>query len=370
LTVAKLTLSKVSAGDALLLDLEIPDRQFFVITGPAGVGKSHVLRMIAGLEKISLGQISMGEKVINDLAPQERDVAMVFENDSLYPHMTMRENIAFGLKVRRFAKSEIGKRVEDAANALGIGQFLEKKPNECELVTRQRVAIARGVVRQPQLFLYDCPGANLEPSSRAELRNEIANLHQRLQTTTILATADYGEAMSMAERIALLNRDGVEGIGIPRELYQQPGTIAVARSLGDPPINLVRGELKLERGVLQFCEAQGGTIQINLPPLERFEILRAFIGKSIVLGVRPEEVAVVSLGETKEISLVGRFRAVADRVERFGPQTDIHFDTGAHTGTSRIGGLLDHGAAGRRIEFVVNLEKVCFFDPSEGKRVV
>ena len=372
---AKLTFSKVAAGnrgkaDGLLLDLEIPDRQLVVITGPPGVGKSNVLRMIAGLDKISIGQISIGEKIINDLGPPERDVAMVFANDSLYPHMTMRENVAFGLKVRRFAKSEIEKRVEDAGNALGIGQFLDKKPNECDLATRQRVAIARGVARQPQVFLYDCPLANLEPSSRAELRNEIVNLHQRLQTTTILATADHGEAMSMAETIVLLEQGGVQAIGIPRELYEQPESMGLAKSLGDPPMNFVRGELKLERGALQFSEAEGGTIKINFPTLERFEILRSFVGKSLFLGVRPEEIEVVSLREAKETSAVGRFRAIAERVEPFGPQTDIHFNTGAHTGMCRIRGLLDRIEAGRRMEFVVNLEKVCFFDQSGEKRVV
>jgi multiple sugar transport system ATP-binding protein len=370
--VAKLTLSKVAfkAGETRLLDLEIPDRQLVVITGPTGGGKSRLLRMIAGLEKISSGQISIGEKRIDDLAPEKRDVAMVFPRDSLYPCMTMRENIAFGLKRRKFGKSEIKKRVEDAGNALGIGRYLEKKPNECDLAIQQRVAIARGVARQPQVFLYDQPLVHLEPSSRGELRNEIIKLHERLQATTIFATSDKHEAMSMGETIVLLDEGGLQAIGTPRALYEQPGNMAIAKSLGDPSMNFVPGEVKLDRGAVLFSEAEGGTIQINLSSLERFEAVRSFVGKSVYLGLRPEDIEVALLGQAKERNFVANFRAVVARVEPFGPQTDVYFNTGAHTGTCRSNGLLDRSEAGRRMEFVVNLEKVCFFDQSVGKRIV
>jgi multiple sugar transport system ATP-binding protein len=374
--VAKITFSKVPAGyrsgtaDAPLLDLELPEGQLTVITGPPGAGKSNLLRIIAGLDQISAGQVRMGEKVINNLAPHERDVAMVFANDSLYPDMTMRENIAFGLKLRRFAKSEIRKRIEDAGNALEVGPFLDKKPNECDDLTRQRVAIARAAARQPQVFLYDNPLANLKRSGRAELRNAIVSLHERLHTTTVLATADHAEAMSMAQTIVLLDRSAVQAIGYPRGLYEQPESMAVAKALGDPPMNFVQGELTSERGALQFSEADGGTISINFSALPRFEPLRSFIGKPLVLGVRPEEIEVVSLPAAKETNSVGRFRAIAERVEPLGPQTDIHFNTGRHAGICRIKGLLDRSEAGRRMEFVVNLEKVCFFGQSGGKRIV
>ncbi len=369
---AKVTLSKVAtrSGAASLLDLEIPDRQLVVLTGPPGGGKSSVLRMIAGLEKVSAGDITIDEKRINDMAPHKRDVAMVFAGDSLYPHMTVRENIAFGLKRRRFGKSEIKKRVEDAGNVLGIEQYLEKTPSECPMPVRQRVAIARAVARQPQVFLYDHALANLEPGSRGELRNEIVKLHERLQITTIVATADSSEAMSMAETIVLLDENGLQAIGTPRALYEQPENMIIAKSLGDPPMNFVRGELKLDRGGLRFSEAEGGTIQIDLAKFERFEIARSFVGKSVFLGVRPEDIEVASLGGGKGGNSIGNFRAIAERVEPFGPQTDVYFSTGAHSGTSRSSGLLDRSEAGRRMEFVVNLEKVCFFDQSTEKRIV
>lgn len=368
---ANVTLSKVSTADrGPLLDLEIPDRQLVVLTGPPSGGKSSVLRMIAGLEKISSGQISIGGKVINDLAPQKRDVAMVFANDSLYPHMTMRENIGFGLKRRRFGKPEIKKRVDDAGNVLGIGQYLEKTPNECNLAVRQRVAIARGVARQPQVFLYDHGLANLEPTSRADLRSEIVKLHERLQITTIFATADDREAMIMAETIVLIDEAGLQAVGTPRPLYEQPENMVVAKFFGDLPINFVRGELKLDRGALQFCEAEGGTIQIDLSKVERFEVAGAFVGKSIFLGVRPEDIEVASSVGAKEASPTANFRAIAERVEPFGPQTNIYFSTGVHAGACQNTGLLDRRVVGRRMEFVVNLEKVYIFDQSTGKRIV
>ena len=240
----------------------------------------------------------------------------------------------------------------------------------CDLSIRQRAAIARGVARQPQVFLYDHALANVEPGSRAELQNEIVKLHERLQTTTIVATADNREAMSMAETIVLLDEGGLQAVGTPRALYEQPANMFVAKFLGHPPMNFVRGELKLDRGALQFCEAEGGTIQINLSRFERFEIARSFVGNPIFLGVRPEDIEVASSGKGKEGGRTANFRAIAERVEPLGPQTDIYFSTGAHTGTCRTRGLLDRNEAGRRMEFVVNLEKVYLFDQSSGKRIV
>jgi multiple sugar transport system ATP-binding protein len=374
--VAKITLSKVativrgSKGDGPLLDLEIPDRQLVVLTGLQGGGKSNVLRMIAGLEKISSGQISIGDKQINELSPQKRGVAMVFANDSLYPHMTMRENIAFGLKLRRFGKSEIKKRVEDAGNVLGIGSFLEKMPNECDLAVRQRTAIARGVARQPQVFLYDHALANVEPDSRAELQNEIMKLHERLQTTTIVATADNAEAMSMAETIVLFDAGALQALGTPRALYEQPANMFVAKSLGHPPMNFVRGELKLDREALKFFEADGGTIQISFSKFERFEIARSFVGNPIFLGVRAEDVEVASSARGTEGGRTANFRAIAERIEPLGSQTDIYFSTGPHTGICRSRGLINRSETGQRMEFVINLEKVYLFDQSAGKRIV
>ncbi len=235
---------------------------------------------------------------------------------------------------------------------------------------QQRVAIARGVARQPQVFLYDHSLAHLEPGSRNELGNEIVKLHERLQGTTIFATADKREAMSMGEMIVLLDEGGLQAVGTPRALYEQPENMVIAKSLGDPPMNFVRGQVKLDRGALQFSEAEGGTIQMNLSALEGVEALRSFVGKSIYLGVRPEDIEVASSAKAKERNSIANFRAIAERVEPFGPQTDIHFSTGAHTGWCRSNGFLDRSETGRRIEFVINLEKVCFFDQSAEKRII
>ena len=369
---AKVTLNQIAAreGSASLLNLEIPDRQLVVLTGPPGSGKSNLLRMIAGLDRISSGEITLGEKRINDLTPDRRDVAMIFADDSLYPHMTIRENIAFGLKRRRFGKSEIKKRVDEAGAALGIVEYLDKKPNECDVAMRQRVAIARGVARQPQVLLYDHALSLLQQDDRAELQNEIVKLHERLRATTIFATANADEAMSIAETIVLLDENGIQAIGTPRALYESPENIIVAKFFGKPPMNFFGGQLKLERGSLHFIEAENGTIQINLSGIERFEAARSLVGTPVLLGVRPEDLEVVLSGGAKEKSSIGNFRAIAEQVVPFGSRTEIFFNTGAHSGTCRSATFLDRSEAGRRIEFVINLEKVCFFDQSPGKRII
>lgn len=360
----------MDAADARLLDLEIPDRHFVVVTGPRGAGTSRLVRAIAGLEKLSSGEIRLGDKRIDELPPKQRDVAMVFANDSLYPGMTMRENIAFGLKRRRFGKSEITKRVNDAADALGIESHLGKKPHECPLPVRQRVAMARGAATRPQIFLYDDALARLETGDRAELRNEIVKLHERLQATTIFATADGAQAMSMADTLILIDADGVQAIGTPRELYEQPENMAIAKLLGDPPINLIRGELKRDRGALQFCEAGEGTIEINVSMVAHAKTAQLFAGKSVVAGIRPEDIALASSAAARDKNSIANFRAIAEQIEPFGSHTEVHFSTGAHRGRCRSAGLIDRSEAGRRIEFVINLEKVCLFDQSDEKRVV
>jgi multiple sugar transport system ATP-binding protein len=379
LIVAKVTLINVSKvyrarnGEPLTavdrLNLEISDRELVVLAGPPGSGKSSVLRMIAGLEEVSQGDITIGERRINDLSPQDRDVTMVFATDSLYPSMTARDNIAFALKRRGFAKAEIKKRVEDAANILSIGELLERKPRMLSFAQRQRTAIARALVRQPKVFLFDEALSNLDLSSRAELSREIRKLHERLQTTMIFAAADAREAMSLADSIVLLDGGVVQQIGPATVLYREPANMFVAKFLGHPPMNFVRGELRLDRASLRFCEEESGTIEIDLSGHERFD-LRSFIGKPILLGIRPEDIVPAQSAAPKEGTSVANFRAIVEQIEIFGAEKSLHLSTGAHMVTCQSQAQIDQSQGGHRMEFLINLEKIHFFDPISGKRIV
>jgi multiple sugar transport system ATP-binding protein len=350
------------------VSLEIEDREFICLAGPAGCGKSSALRMIAGLEEISKGDISIGAHRVNDVPPKNRDVAMVFENDSLYPQMTTYDNIAFGLKLRKYANTEIKKRVMDAAGVLGIEELLERKPMALSIGQRQRVAIARAIARQPKVFLFDEALANLAAKSRAAFRTEIARLHQRLQTTMIYATADPFEAMTMAERIVVINEGAVQQTDTPRALYDGPMNLFVAGFLGTPPMNFLRGELKQERDSLLFCEANGGTIEVRLPIAER-PGAREFIGKPILLGIRAEDIECVPLAKGSEDSTAG-FPAIADLVEPIGAETDLYLHTGAHEVIARSRRAIDRRESGHRFRFKMNLDKVHLFDPVSTKRIV
>ena len=252
------------------LDLEIPSGVFSVLVGPKGSGASDILRAIAGLEKIRSGEIKIGDRRVNDLAPKDRDVAMVFANDSLYPRMTVRENLAFGLKRHRFAATEVRKRIDDVAAALPIADLFERRPQDLSFVERQRVAIARAVVRQPKVLLFDHPFSCVHDERRVKLRNEVASLHERSRATFLLATDDVDEALSLGEMVAILDGGVVRAFGPSRSLYKRPENIFVAEFFGQPSMNLVRGELKQDRGVARFHESGSGTIQFALPQRREF----------------------------------------------------------------------------------------------------
>ncbi len=373
---ANVTLSKVSTSDRTengltvnALDLEIPDGQFVALVGPAGSGISSVIRMIAGLDNIASGEINIGEKQVNELAPKDRDVAMVFANDSLFPNMTVRENIAFGLKRRRFGQAELRKRTEEAASIFMIGDLLEQKPHGLSLIRKQRVAIARAVVRQPKVFLFDHALAFLDLKSGGELAQEIVKLHERVQATTIFATADGREAMSVAERVALFDKGMLRAVDTPRAFYEQPNDMFAAKFFGDPTMNFIEGELKMNRGVMQFLEANSGTIEIDLSKHERSNNADAFVGKIVVLGVRPEDIDLLIPTHSKGQTPVATFRAISEAIAPFGAHTEIHFNTGAHTAIAHSSTFIDRSDAGRRMEFMVNLNKICLFDPVSGNRI-
>lgn len=348
------------------VSLEIADREFVVLVGPSGCGKSTTLRMIAGLEEISRGDIYIGDKRVNDVAPKDRDIAMVFQNYALYPHMSVYDNMAFGLKLRRYPKSEIKKRVGDAAAILGIEDLLDRKPKALSGGQRQRAAVGRAIVRQPKVFLFDEPLSNLDAKMRVQMRAEITKLHQRLQATMIYVTHDQIEAMTMGDRIVVMNHGRVQQNDTPLKLYNEPDNLFVAGFLGSPPMNFVQGELKAERGTLVFKESKEGTIQVRFAGRE-LAAARDFIGKPVILGVRPEDIEIAEFSRSHDTA---SFPAIVDIVEPMGAETNLYLQTGTHTVICRSQRALDHREAGQRLNFELNAAKAHLFDPGSSQRLV
>lgn len=350
------------------VSLEIADREFVVLVGPSGCGKSTTLRMIAGLEEISQGDIYIGDKRVNDVAPKDRDIAMVFQNYALYPHMSVYDNLAFGLKLRKFPKAEIKKRVVDAAGILGIESLLDRKPKALSGGQRQRVAVGRAIVRQPKVFLFDEPLSNLDAKMRVQMRTEITKLHQRLQATMIYVTHDQIEAMTMGDRIVVMNEGVVQQNDAPLTLYNEPVNLFVAGFLGSPPMNFLSGTLKQDGDKIRFSEIEGGTIDVAFPANERPSV-REFIGKEMILGIRPEDLEVATFSRKEGKSLGIGFPAIVDIVEPMGAETNLYLQTGAHTLVCRSHGAFDHREAGRRLQFEMNLSKAHLFDPVSTNRL-
>lgn len=266
------------------LDLAIKDQEFMVFVGPSGCGKSTALRMIAGLEEITAGTIKIGERVVNDLAPKDRDIAMVFQSYALYPHMTVRENLEFGLKIRKAPKVEMDRRVGEAAEILGLSPYLQRKPRELSGGQRQRVAVGRAIVRQPSVFLFDEPLSNLDAKLRVQMRAEISKLQHRLKTTTIYVTHDQIEAMTMGHRIAVLKDGQLKQVGTPLELYERPQNLFVAGFIGTPPMNFFKAELGPDGATLI-----AGGFSLPVPDCLR-EVTRGRSGRKVTAGIRPENV--------------------------------------------------------------------------------
>jgi len=264
------------------LDLDIADHEFMVLVGPSGCGKSTVLRMIAGLESISAGTISIGDRVVNEVEPKDRDVAMVFQSYALYPHLTIRENIEFGLKIRKLPQPEIDRLVTEAATILGIEKLLDRKPRQLSGGQRQRVAVGRAIVRKPAVFLFDEPLSNLDAKLRVQMRAEIKKLQARLQTTAVYVTHDQVEAMTMGTRICVLNRGVLQQVGAPLEVYERPASAFVAQFIGPPPMNFLRGTLR--DGTVAV-----GSLSVPLPaPLQ--DASAKLAGRKVIAGIRPEHV--------------------------------------------------------------------------------
>jgi multiple sugar transport system ATP-binding protein len=278
-----------SFGDVVAvndMNIEVADKEFLVLVGPSGCGKTTALRLLAGLEEISDGEIKIGDRVVNDVAPKDRDIAMVFQSYALYPHLSVHDNMAFGLKLRKFSKEEIKRRVGEAADILGIHDLLDRKPRQLSGGQRQRVAVGRAIVREPKVFLFDEPLSNLDAKLRVAMRAEINKLHQRLQTTFIYVTHDQVEAMTMATRIAVINKGILLQVDSPQNLYDSPNNLFVAGFIGSPAMNFFPAKLRKDNGKLMI-DTGAFTVAIpseNAKPYETHE------GKNVIFGIRPEDI--------------------------------------------------------------------------------
>lgn len=299
------------------IDLEIKDHEFIVLVGPSGCGKSTTLRMIAGLEDISEGEIRIGDRLVNDVAPGDRDIAMVFQNYALYPHMTVYQNIAFGLKQRRTPKAEIERRVEEAARILDITQLLKRKSRMLSGGQRQRVAMGRALVRNPQVFLFDEPLSNLDAKLRVQMRTEIKRLHQLVPTTTVYVTHDQIEAMTMADRVVIMNAGRIEQVGTPQELYHHPKSKFVAGFIGSPSMNFFPAHVIAQHEGLGVRLENGAILPI---PLSRWHAYSRFKDKAVLLGLRPEHVT-EPRGKAESADLPAR----VDLLEPLGLETLAYF---------------------------------------------
>ena len=268
------------------LNIAIEDKEFLVLVGPSGCGKSTALRCLAGLEDVTQGRVLIGDQVVNDVAPKDRDIAMVFQSYALYPHMTVYDNMAFGLKLRKTPKAEINRRVREAAKILGIEDLLDRRPRQLSGGQRQRVAVGRAIVREPKVFLFDEPLSNLDAKLRVETRANISKLHLQLETTFIYVTHDQMEAMTMASRIAVINKGILQQIDTPQHLYDYPDNLFVAGFIGSPAMNFFNAVLRREDGKLIV---DGDSFKVKIPD-ERVNIYNAYVDKQIVFGIRPEDI--------------------------------------------------------------------------------
>src|SRR5215211_7966147 len=276
------------------VNLEIHDKEFVVLVGPSGCGKTTTLRMVAGLESITSGRILIDDQVVNDLAPMDRDIAMVFQNYALYPHMSVYDNMAFGLKMRKFDKSEIQQRVHQAAEILGIHEYLRRKPRQLSGGQRQRVALGRAIVRHPRVFLFDEPLSNLDAKLRVQMRVELKKLHERLGTTAIYVTHDQVEAMTLGDRVVVMRDGWVQQVGDPMELYNEPANRFVAGFIGSPAMNFAPVRIVAEKGGL-WAIGDGISLEVPAPMTNR---LGPYAGRDVTFGIRPEDLRIVSEADT------------------------------------------------------------------------
>ena len=355
---AKVVLKHIrkSYGDTLIVkdfDLEIKDKEFMVFVGPSGCGKSTTLRMIAGLEEISGGELYIGDRLVNNVSPKDRDIAMVFQNYALYPHMSVAENMAFSLKLKHVSKEEIKKKVREAAEILQLENLLDRKPKALSGGQRQRVAMGRAIVRNPSVFLMDEPLSNLDAKLRVSMRTEISRLHKKLQTTMIYVTHDQIEAMTLGDRIVVMNDGIIQQVDTPMNLYHHPCNLFVAGFIGNPPMNFLKAELVREKDVLY---AQGEGFKAQIPADYAAKLADQ---PQIVLGIRPDDVhdADLLMAEKQEIAFQGRI----DVVEMLGSEVLLHVVHGDQKLTARMPAGKEY-KAGDNVQLVFSMDRMHAFD--------
>lgn len=337
------------------LSLDVKDKEFLVLVGPSGCGKTTALRLLAGLEDITSGTISIGERVVNDVAPKDRDIAMVFQSYALYPHMSVYDNMAFGLKLRKMSKTDIDKRVKEAAGILGIQHLLDRKPKQLSGGQRQRVAVGRAIVREPKVFLFDEPLSNLDAKLRVETRAGISKLHQRLGTTFIYVTHDQVEALTMATRIAVMKDGILQQIGTPGELYDNPTNQFVAGFIGSPSMNFFDATVKGTNGNMMF---DTGTFQLPVPA-DSVESLRKRNDDKYVVGIRPEDIYDASFQAPGIDS--SKIEAKVDVVEPMGSEIYLNLLTGNQPFVARVDPR-STARAGNDVGLAFNINKLHIFD--------
>ena len=338
------------------LDIKVFDKEFLVFVGPSGCGKTTSLRLLAGLEEISDGRIMIGDRVVNDVPPKDRDIAMVFQSYALYPHMSVYDNMAFGLKLRKVPKAEIDKRVKQAAEILGIAQLLDRKPRQLSGGQRQRVAVGRAIVRDPAVFLFDEPLSNLDAKLRVQTRAEISKLHQRLGTTFIYVTHDQVEAMTMATRIAVMKDGLLQQIDSPQNLYDHPGNVFVAGFIGSPSMNFFDATLVEQDGKM-FIDA--GSFKLPIPESKRTQYIGQK-GKKIIFGIRPDDVHAANFAPPGITP--APLKADVDVTELMGNEIFLYLLTGKKQFIARVDPRT-HARAGESIDLIVNMDNMHLFDP-------
>ncbi|WP_457742002.1 ABC transporter ATP-binding protein [Thermococcus sp.] len=339
------------------MTLEVKDGEFMILLGPSGCGKTTTLRMIAGLEEPTRGQIYIGDQLVADpeeevfVPPKDRDIAMVFQSYALYPHMTVYDNIAFPLKLRKVPKQEIDQRVREVAEMLGLTELLRRKPRELSGGQRQRVALGRAIIRKPKVFLMDEPLSNLDAKLRVKMRAELKKLQKQLGVTTIYVTHDQVEAMTMGDRIAVINHGVLQQVGTPEEVYNSPANTFVAGFIGTPPMNFLKGTL-LEDGSMDF-----GEFRLKLLP-DQFEVARDYVGKTLTLGIRPEDIYDAEISPIKDEE--NTVKGVVEILENLGNEKIVHVSVGDHSLTASLPPE-SKAEEGKEIRLVLNMGRAHLF---------
>ncbi len=337
------------------LNIEVQDKEFLVLVGPSGCGKTTALRLLAGLEEITGGEIKIGDRVVNDVAPKDRDIAMVFQSYALYPHLSVYDNMAFGLKLRKTPKEDIKRRVGVAADILGIQDLLQRKPRQLSGGQRQRVAVGRAIVREPKVFLFDEPLSNLDAKLRVQMRSEISKLHQRLQTTFIYVTHDQTEAMTMATRIAVINKGDLQQLDTPQNLYDYPNNLFVAGFIGSPAMNFFPAKI-VKEGNSYFVDAEDFKVQI---PDALTAPYKNMDGRKVVFGIRPEN---IHDPEFAPHNIHGeKVSSKVDVTELMGNETLLYLVSGKNTYVGRVDPR-SHLRVGDQAQFIFDMDKFHIFD--------